>query len=119
MDIVITGASKGFGKAFTVINLDVLAVQPKAEVTVTVKVPVVATEILVVVAPVLHTYVPPPVPVSVALAPAQMIPSFGVSPDVSATVVPATGKGLTVNATDAKGAHAGSTGSGSKIAYIT
>ncbi|MBK8886888.1 MAG: hypothetical protein IPN46_10205 [Saprospiraceae bacterium] len=46
--------TKGFGKAFTVINLDVLAVQPKAEVTVTVKVPVVDTEILVVVAPVLH-----------------------------------------------------------------
>ena len=50
----------------------------------------------VVVSPVLQAYVPPPVPVRVADAPAQMIPSLAVVPDVSATVVPAVGKGFTV-----------------------
>lgn len=49
-----------------------------------------------VVAPLLHRYVPPPVPVMVAEAPAQMMPSLGVVPELSVTVVPATGSGLTV-----------------------
>ena len=50
----------------------------------------------VVVAPVLQAYVPPPVPVNVAEVPEQMIPSLLVVPEVSATVIPVVGKGLTV-----------------------
>jgi len=51
--------------------------------------------IAVVVAPVLQTYEVPPVPVIVAEAPAQIMPSLAV-PEVSATVVPAVGNGFTV-----------------------
>ena len=54
------------------------------------------TVIEVVVAPVLQAYVPPPVPVKVAEAPAQIEPSLLVVPEVSATVIPGVGKGLTV-----------------------
>ena len=54
------------------------------------------TVIAVVVAPVLQEYEVPPVPVRVAEAPAQMIPSLLVVPEVSATVIPVVGKGLTV-----------------------
>ena len=50
----------------------------------------------VVVAPVLQAYVPPPVPLRVADAPAQIIPSLAVVPEVSATVIPAVGNGFTV-----------------------
>ena len=50
----------------------------------------------VVEAPVLHAYVPPPVPVRVAEAPLQIMPSLFVVPDVSATVMPAVGSGFTV-----------------------
>ena len=35
-------------------------------------------------------------PVNVAVAPVQMIPSFAVVPDVSVTVVPGVGNGFTV-----------------------
>ena len=52
--------------------------------------------IAVVVAPVLQEYVPPPVPVSVTLAPVQMMPSLLAVPEVSATVIPGVGNGLTV-----------------------
>ena len=38
----------------------------------------------------------PPVPVRVAEAPAQMMPSLMVVPEVSATVIPAVGSGFTV-----------------------
>ena len=54
------------------------------------------TVIAVVVAPVLQAYVPPPVPVKVADAPAQMMPSLLTVPEVSATVIPGVGNGLTV-----------------------
>jgi len=54
------------------------------------------TMIEVVVAPVLQAYEVPPVPLRVADAPAQMIPSLLVVPEVSATVIPGVGNGLTV-----------------------
>ena len=50
----------------------------------------------VVVAPVLQTYDVPPVPVSVAAAPLQIMPSLFMVPEVSATVMPAVGSGFTV-----------------------
>ena len=54
------------------------------------------TMIEVVVAPVLQAYEVPPVPLRVADAPAQMMPSLLVVPEVSATVIPGVGNGLTV-----------------------
>ena len=54
------------------------------------------TVIEVVVAPVLQAYEDPPVPVRVAEAPMQMIPSLLVVPEVSATVIPGVGSGFTV-----------------------
>ena len=48
-----------------------------------------------VVAPVFQEYVVPPLAVSVAEAPMQIVPSFGV-PEVSVTVIVAVGRGLTV-----------------------
>ncbi len=54
------------------------------------------TEILEVVAPVLHKYVPPPEAVNVTLAPAQIIASLAAAPDVSVTeIVAATTVGET------------------------
>ena len=50
----------------------------------------------VVVAPVLQAYEVPPVPVNVADAPAQMMPSLLAVPEVSATVIPGVGRGFTV-----------------------
>ena len=49
-----------------------------------------------VVAPPGQTYVPPPLAVRVALAPAQIIPSLLVSPEVSVTAMDADGSGFTV-----------------------
>jgi hypothetical protein len=49
-----------------------------------------------VVAPPVQTYVPPPLAVSVALAPAQIIPSLFETPDVSVTAMDADGSGFTV-----------------------
>jgi hypothetical protein len=49
-----------------------------------------------VVAPPGQTYVPPPLAVRVALAPAQIIPSLLVAPEVSVTAMEADGSGLTV-----------------------
>jgi hypothetical protein len=54
------------------------------------------TVIGAVVAAVLQTYVPPPEAVSVADAPAQMIPSLLAAPEVSVTAIAAVGIGLTV-----------------------
>ena len=54
------------------------------------------TVIEVVVAPVLQAYEVPPVPVRVAEAPRQIMPSLLVIPEVSATVIPGVGNGLTV-----------------------
>jgi len=89
---------KVLGSGFTMIVLIAVAEQLLAFVTVTVYVVVVAglTVIAAVVAPVLQAYVPPPVPVNVAEVPEQMIPSLLVVPEVSATVIPAVGKGFTV-----------------------
>lgn len=86
------------GSGLTVIVVDAVAVQPLALVTVTVYgvVPTGVTVMAIVVAPVLQRYVPPPLAVSVADAPAQIVPSLLVVPDVSATVIPAVGIGLTV-----------------------
>jgi hypothetical protein len=43
-----------------------------------------------------QTYVPPPLAVNVALAPAQIMPSLLVAPEVSVTDIDADGSGLTV-----------------------
>ena len=51
--------------------------------------------IAAVVAPVLQEYVVPPEAVSVAEAPMQIVPSFGV-PEVSVTAIEAAGAGFTV-----------------------
>ena len=48
-----------------------------------------------VVAPVFQEYVVPPLAVSVAEAPMQIVPSLGV-PEVSVTAIVAVGRGLTV-----------------------
>ena len=53
------------------------------------------TVMAAVVAPVFQEYVVPPLAVSVAEAPEQIVPSFGV-PEVSVTVIVAVGRGLTV-----------------------
>ena len=53
------------------------------------------TVMAAVVAPVFQEYVVPPLAVSVAEAPKQIVPSFGV-PEVSVTVIVAVGRGLTV-----------------------
>ena len=52
------------------------------------------TVMAAVVAPVFQEYVVPPLAVSVAEAPEQIVPSFGV-PEVSVTVIVAVGRGLT------------------------
>ena len=44
----------------------------------------------------LQSYEVPPVPVMVTEAPAQIMPSFGVVPEFSVTVVPGVGSGFTV-----------------------
>jgi hypothetical protein len=46
--------------------------------------------------PVFHKYVPPPEAVKVALAPAHIIPSLFVAPEVSVTETDADGSGFTV-----------------------
>ena len=53
------------------------------------------TVMAAVVAPVFQEYVVPPLAVSVAEAPEQIVPSFGV-PEVSVAVIVADGRGLTV-----------------------
>jgi hypothetical protein len=82
----------------TVIVVVDVAVHPPVLVTVTVYVVVVdgATLMDDDVLPLLQRYEPPPVAVSVALAPVQMMPSLLVAPDVSDTSIDADGRGLTV-----------------------
>ena len=53
------------------------------------------TVMAAVVAPVFQEYVVPPLAVSVAEVPEQIVPSFGV-PEVSVAVIVAVGRGLTV-----------------------
>ena len=53
------------------------------------------TVMAAVVAPVFQEYVVPPLAVSVAEAPIQTVPSFGVA-EVSVTAIAAVGRGLTV-----------------------
>ena len=60
-----------------------------------------ATLIAAVVLPLFQKYVPPPLAVSVALAPAQIIPSLLVAPDVSDTETDTEGIGFTVMTPDA------------------
>ena len=86
------------GTGFTVMVLVAVAEQAFAFVTVTVYVVVTAgvTVMAAVVAPVLQAYVPPPVAVKVAEAPAQMMPSLLVVPEVSVTEIAGVGNGLTV-----------------------
>ena len=90
------------GNGLTVMVVLAVAVHPFALVTVTVYVVVPAgvTVIAEVVAPVLHAYVPPPLAVSKADAPAQMVPSSLARPEVSATDILAVGGGFTVMSTD-------------------
>ena len=52
------------------------------------------------VAPPGQTYVPPPLAVRVALAPAQIIPSLLVAPEVSVTAMDADGSELMVTVTE-------------------
>ena len=59
------------------------------------------TVIAPVVAPVLQAYVPPPEAVRVADAPAQIMPSLFVVPEVSVTAIVGTGSGFTVMVDDA------------------
>jgi hypothetical protein len=54
------------------------------------------TLIEAVVAPPGQTYVPPPLAVRVALAPAQIMPSLFAAPEVSVTDIDADGSGFTV-----------------------
>src|SRR6187431_1077075 len=53
-----------------------------------------------VVSPVLHKYVPPPVAVSVAEAPAHIVPSLFTVPEASVTVIVGIGAGVTVIVVD-------------------
>jgi len=96
-------AMDGVGRAFTVIVCEVVAVQPSAFVIVTVYVvfKIGETVIAAVVwdGVVLQEYVSviaPPLAVSVALSPVQIVPSSAVFPEVSATVIIGVGSGLTV-----------------------
>jgi len=100
-DVSVT-AIAGTGSGFTVMVDDAVAVQP-ISVTVTVYEVVVpgVTVIAAVVAPVLQEYVPPPEAVRVADAPAQMMPSLFVVPDVSVTAIEGTGSGFTVMVAEA------------------
>ena len=85
------------GNGLTVMVVVAVAVQPLTFDTVAVYVVVVpgVTVIAAVVAPVFQEYVVPPEAVSVAEAPSQIVPSFGV-PEVSTTAITAIGNGLTV-----------------------
>jgi bifunctional ADP-heptose synthase (sugar kinase/adenylyltransferase) len=58
------------------------------------------TVIAAVAAPLLQEYVPPPEAVSVADAPAQIVPSLLVAPDVSLTAMAADGNVFTVTVTE-------------------
>jgi hypothetical protein len=82
----------GVGSGFTVTVILVFAWQPLASVAVTVNVVVVVgdTVMLVVVAPLFHAYVLPPLAVSAVLSPLQMT----LSP-----VIAGVGNGLTVTVT--------------------
>ena len=75
----------GVGKAWTVRVSFTDAVQPEELVTVTVYAPAVETDILLVVAPVLQLYVPPPEADKVALLPEQTAWLFtvGLGADIS------------------------------------
>jgi len=88
----------GVGNALTVITCVEVAVQPFELVTVTVYVVVVMGDLVMaeVSSPVFQLYDVPPLAVIVALAPVQIVPSLGVLPDVSATVIIGVGSGLTV-----------------------
>ena len=93
----------GVGSALTVIVEEEVAVHPSAFVIVTVYVvfKIGETVIAAVVwdGVVLQEYVSviaPPLAVSVALSPVQIVPSSAVFPEVSATVIIGVGSGLTV-----------------------
>ena len=66
--------------------------------------------------PLLQAYVLPPEAVSVAVAPVHIIPSLLLSPDVSDTVTVAVGSALTTSEVVAEGRHAGSDGTGDRMA---
>jgi hypothetical protein len=84
------------GNGFTVITLLIKAVHPLLFVKVTVYVPPVFTVIELVVAPVLHAYVPIVTQVSVADAPWQIFPSLGVVPEDSVIAITGVVTGFTV-----------------------
>ena len=98
-------AMAAIGNGLTVIVDETDAVHPFEFVTVTVYVPAVPEVIPDVVAPVRHKYVPPPLAVSVAVAPAQIIPSFGVVPELSVLAIVTIGNGFTVNVDEADAVH--------------
>ncbi len=110
-DISVT-AMDGVGSALTVIVDDEVAVHPSAFVIVTVYVvfKIGETVIAAVVwdGVVLQTYVSviaPPLAVSVALAPVQMIPSLLFVPDISVTAMDGAGSALTVIVDDEVAVH--------------
>jgi hypothetical protein len=86
----------GVGSGFTVMVLVEVAEQPLALVAVTVYVPAVDTVMAAVVAPVLQAYEVPPLAVRVAEAPAQIMPSLLVVPELSVSVIDGVGSGFTV-----------------------
>ena len=94
-------AIAGTGSGFTVMVDEAVPVQPfRLTVTVYDVVEPGVTVIAAVVAPVFQEYVPPPDAVKVADAPAQMIPSSFVVPEVSVTTIAGTESGTTVMVED-------------------
>jgi hypothetical protein len=92
------------GSALTMIVVDEVSVQPSELVTVTVYVSSAIGDTLIAAVVcggvVLQLYDVPPLAVSVALAPVQIVPSLLVVPDVSATVIIGVGSALTVIVVD-------------------
>jgi len=88
------------GSALTIIVVDEVSVQPSELVTVTVYVSSAIGDTLIAAVVcggvVLQLYDVPPLAVSVALSPVQIVPSLLVVPDVSATVIIGIGSALTV-----------------------
>ena len=105
-------AMDGVGSALTVIVVDVVAVHPSAFVTVTVYVASAIGETVMAAVVwggvVLQEYVSviaPPLAVSVALPPVQMIPSLFADPDISATAIIGVGSALTVTVEEEVAVH--------------
>lgn len=98
-DISVT-VMDGVGSALTVIVEEEVAVHPSAFVTVTVYVVFVLGETVIAAVVcggvVFQLYEVPPLAVSVALSPVQIVPSLGVLPDISVTTIDGVGSATTV-----------------------